>query len=151
VLAVGKKSNRIDPALGEAPPLAVPNGSADVFATARPVSKGGNTAAYGISIVVFVGTMLTIVTGPTSACAKHGYPLPVVGTPRSSTVVSQTGAIVDVTVIDAGVVTAAVLLTVMAVTSISIVSAEAKDEPMISMVAVGVAEVTVVEVPPVVN
>jgi hypothetical protein len=66
-------------------------------------------------------------------------------------VVSQTGAIVDVTVIDAGVVTAAVLLTVMAVTSISIVSAEAKDEPMISMVAVGVAEVTVVEVPPVVN
>jgi len=72
VAVVGKKSSLRVPACAFAPPPVDPNGSAVVFATARPVSYGGNVIAYGINMVVCVGRMLTTVTGPTSVSVKHG-------------------------------------------------------------------------------
>jgi len=72
VAEVGKKFNTVVPLAGVAPPEPAPNGSAVVFAIARPVSNGGNVSAYGMSSVVFAGTMLTTVTGPTSTSVNVG-------------------------------------------------------------------------------
>lgn len=72
----GKKLNWIAPPFGVAPPPPVVNGSAVVFATAIPVSYGGETSANGMSNVVLAGTILTIVVGPTSASLNCGYPPP---------------------------------------------------------------------------
>lgn len=103
-----------------APPAPVPNGSAVVLASARPVSYGGNVIAYGINSVVLAGTMLTIVTGPTSRSVNVGYPFASDGRlarvtppgPLPLLVVSKPvpiGYMVAVTVIVPGVVTAAVV------------------------------------------
>jgi len=72
VAVVGKKSSLMVPEVAIAPPPVDPNGSAVVFAIARPVSNGANVIAYGINIVVCVGKMLTTVIGPTSVSVKHG-------------------------------------------------------------------------------
>lgn len=123
VAVVGKKLSTRVPLAGVAPPAPVPNGSAVVLATARPVSNGGNTSAYGISMVVLAGTILTTVSGPTSISVNVGYPPVSVGKPVSvmppgplpvvvvSNGVVATGNIVAVTVIVPGVVTDAVVVT----------------------------------------
>jgi len=72
VLVVGKKSTLIVPAVGIAEPPLEANGSAVVFATARPVSNGANAIAYGINNVVLTGRTFATVTGPTSVSVKHG-------------------------------------------------------------------------------
>ena len=145
VLVVGKKSNLIVPEVGVALPPVIANGSAVVFATARPVSNGGDVIAYGINIVVLVGRTLAIVTGPTSASVKHGYPLLSMGDPEASRLVVQTGAMVAVTLMAPGVVTAALLVSAMLVTSTSIVGVVVSDgASIISKVATFAVEVTVV-------
>src|SRR2546425_12912146 len=118
VLVVGKKSNLIVPEVGVALPPVIANGSAVVFATARPVSNGGDVIAYGINIVMLVGRMLAIVTGPTSGSVKHGYPLLSLVVPSvAEPMAAQTGAMVAVTLMAPGVVTVAVLVSEMLVTS----------------------------------
>jgi hypothetical protein len=67
VAVAGKKSNLSVPAEAVAPPPPVPNGSEVVLAIEIPVSNTPTFSANGINRVVLAGTMLTIVTGPTSA------------------------------------------------------------------------------------
>jgi len=141
VLVVGKKSSLTVPEVAIAPPPVDPNGSAVVFASARPVSNGANVIAYGINSVVCVGKMLTTVIGPTSASVKHGKPFDIMATPAPSRLVVQNGAMLAVTVIAPGVVTAAVLDNAMPVISISNCGVEESDPLRISRVAVFVAVV----------
>jgi hypothetical protein len=155
VAVVGKKFNTKVPLAGVAPPAPAPNGSAVVLATARPVSNGGNTNAYGISIVVLAGTMLTTVSGPTSKSVNVGYPLLSVGKPVSvmppgplpvlvvSNGVVDTGNMVAVTVIEPGVVTAAVVVTATA-KSTSRVSIWVRDVLVKSITAVLAVDVMLV-------
>jgi len=67
VAVLGKKSNRRVPADAVAPPPPVVNGSAVVLAIEIPVSKEATFSARVINKVVLAGTILTTVTGPTSA------------------------------------------------------------------------------------
>lgn len=72
VAVVGKKLKVMVPLEGVAPPLPLPNGSAVVFAIARPVSNPPITTAYGMSNVVLAGTMLITVIGPASTSVNVG-------------------------------------------------------------------------------
>jgi len=72
VALFGKKLNTIVPPFGVAPPPPSVNGSAVVLAMAIPVSNAPPTNANGIKRVVLAGTMLTMVTGPTSASLNCG-------------------------------------------------------------------------------